>query len=364
VVINDGAGESDRSPDLGLSEAVNALFKSDYQLAEAWYDAATTSLTLKTSGLAATGVVHPDLLTIVKGTNRLSLDGAEVKSVSATTVVLQLGSIADALDPDLYNGSVDVQALAGWYASSDGGYVAAKNDGVDLKPMAVITGGVFDRVNHKLTLKGVGLKQGTVNLAQIQVGDVSLRVGTGTAYDQIVTSAGTDAQVVITLSPTTQSAIDALTGPSIPITAGVGWLKAGSGSAIYQAPALTGTARLLYVSVAVSKAQYTAADNKLTLTGQGFTGATLDPAKLRFRLSGVRNAPTYRLGAGSVATTVDDDTIEIHLGATDAAYFEASTGFGGRQVVMNTDDNWLQDDHQRPAVPISTAGVLFTVSTR
>lgn len=357
VTINNGAGDTQRSPDDGRSTAVNALYSTTYKLTSGLFDAASGKLTLTTTGLASTGTFDPGKLHIVKGTNKASLDdmAVEVVSVGTTSVVLRSDDLKAALDPEVFNGEVTIEAEDGWFRNADGSQISRGTDSAILKPMAVITHAMIDLTSttKRLYLYGYGFDQGTVYLESIRIGGVALRPGSGSSYDQQGTKTAT--QVPITLSRTTLDAITALQGTSIPVTADVGWLRAGSGTTVHQAGAITGDTHRLYTKVTVTSAPYTGNDNTITLRGSGFAGSTLDPSKLSFKVG----STTRRLDAQATATTVDDDTIEIHLGDVDAGYFESSSGFRGKTVYLNTDEGWLESAQGLWAMTLPTNTVKF-----
>lgn len=364
VSIHDGFGNSDLSPDLGLSEAVNSVYNSNYRLTAAYYDAASTKLTLITNNLATNGIISKDLLTIVKDNNRLNLgdERVTVVSVNPGAAVLQLNGLASSFNPDVFNGNVTLQAQDGWYKSNDSIQVARGGSAVVLRPAAMISSGMLDKGSKTLYLNGMGFTHGTLALDLIKVGSVALRPGSTTSHDRLTST--TDNRLTVVLSQATFDAIEALTGPDIAIGASTGWLKTSYGGAVHQAPELAGTNRPLQMAVTVNSASYDRSTNTLTISGQGFNGATLDPTKLVFRRTTTRT--TYQFSAPAVATVVDDNTITVVLGEADATFFESTTdgGFSGQQVFLNTSEGWLKDAQQRQAAPIATDRVLFAVPAR
>lgn len=361
VVINDGFGNSDPSPDLGLSEATNAVYVNTYRLTGAYYDAATTRLHLATSGLASSGAVASDRITLVSDDEELNLGSDEVKvvSIASNAVVLQLNGVGDSLVPDRFNGKVTVHAEAGWYTSSTGYQFAPESESAMLLPAAVITHGTLDFGSRTLTLYGTGLTQGTIALQHIKVGSVSLQPGSSSRFDRITTS--TDNRLTISLSQSTLDALDALSDVEMVIIADAGWIKVTHSNTTFQAAPLEGSSRVVRLAVDVTSAAYDRNTNSLTLYGKGFEGAQVDPPKLLFRRAST--TVTYRLKAASVVTAVSGTSMTITLGDEDAAFFESSAngGFSGRQVQLNTEDGWLRDAKNRLAAAISTDQVLFRV---
>jgi hypothetical protein len=143
IVINNGVRDSSRSPDpgFGIDQAVNAVYSTTYKLTAGQFDFQTGRLTLTTSGLASSGTFNPNLLSIVKDDNRVSLGSVTVTvtSVASTSVVLQAPELATALDPDVYHGPVLIEAEDGWFASADGSVVAQASASAVLKPLATIS---------------------------------------------------------------------------------------------------------------------------------------------------------------------------------------------------------------------------------
>lgn len=361
VTINDGFGLSDPSPDLGLSDAVNAVYNTSYRLLNAYYDAATTKLYLATTGLPADGQMVKERLGITKGTIEVALghEAVQVVSVSNSSVVLQLNEFSAAVNPDVFNGRVTITAQDGWFASKDGSLVARASNTAVLMPAAVITGGVLDKSTRTLTLSGSGLAQGPVALEKIRIGTVTLRPGTTSILDRLTETQ--DLRLTVALSQATYDAIIALPGAALTLSADVGWLRLTSGSLTYNAPALSDTNRQVQIAVSVNSASYDPTTNSLTISGRGFAGSTLDPSKLTFRRTTRR--VNYTLKGTATATTVDDTTITLVLAPEDAAFFEttADGGFAGMQVFMNTEEGWLADAEGRMAAPITTDRVLFVV---
>lgn len=359
VAINDGGGISDYSPDNGGNTATNAVYSTGFKITGAYYDAETTRLGLSTAGLATTGTFNPAKLTIVKDKDhKVSLDDSAVTitSVTSTSVVLQLNELASQLDPTIFSGDIEIDAADGWYESADRTQVAKATTDVKLKPMAVITRATLNRGSRKLVLQGRGFSTGTLNLAQVSIGNVALRPGRTSSYDQFTT---TDTELTITLSTATFNAITALPVGESNVTAASGWLTSSFGGFTYKA-APTSEALPLQVSVTVNSAPYTKATNTLTISGRGFTGFTLDPTKLSFKRS--TGTTSYRLVEPAVATVVSDTTITLVISDTDAAYFESTSGFAGAKVFLNTDDGWMTDAEGHSAAPIDIDEVYFTVT--
>jgi hypothetical protein len=360
VTVNNGAGDSTRSVSDTLSEAVNATFNSNFRLNSALFDAETGKLALATSGLPSGGKVALDKLAIVKGNNRLVL-GSSTVNVTSGTIVIELGAVAAQIDPEVYYGTVNLEAEDGWYATADSGQVARATTAPTVRPMALITHAMLEPSTKRLYLHGAGFTHGTLALNLVKVGSVELRPGSSTTTDRV--SNTSDTQITITLSQATFDAINALTGTTVAITAEKGWLKLASGGTTYQAAAITGTSHPLYVKTTVGSAEYDRQADKLTVRGSGFNGATIDPTKFTFRIS---DTNTNHQLTGATITVVDDSTFTIQLSATDAAFWESSTkgGFSGRSVFMNTAEGWLNDAQGRPGAATPTDSVRFVVPAR
>jgi hypothetical protein len=360
VSINDGGGDTGRSPDLGLSSAVSATYNPAYKLNSGLYDAESTTLTLSVSGLASTGLLDTSKLSIKKDTDELNLGSSDVtvQSISSTSAVLKLNGLAASLNPDVFNGAVTIVTESGWYTSSDRVQVASGSNTATLGPLGTITQGKIDYGAKKLYLYGKGFKKEWLNLALVKIGTVALRPGTTSTTD--VASSVTDGVITISLSTATLDAIKGLSGAESMITADAGWLwvKPSGSTITYKAPAVP-TPRPLYVFVTVNSAGYDRAANTLTIWGTGFDGATVDAGKLLFRLPS--STTNRHLTSGSTAAVVNDTTIVVTLADADASYFESTSGFSGRQVLLNTEAGWLIDALQRPAAPISPDRVVFEV---
>jgi hypothetical protein len=367
VQINDGFGWSDLSPDAGLNEATNAVYHPNYRLGTtAYYDAATTKLVLSASGLSSSGTVNPSKFSIVKENSQLGLNSSEVEVVSVTSgaVTLALNGLANSFDPAVYNGTVKVVADDAWYASADGAYVAGRTEISSLKPAANVTHATLDKSTRILYLYGAGFTHGTLALDQIRLGDVALRPGTTSSTDRATNTI--DGRVTIQLSQATFDALNALPGPSVPVTAAAGWLRVAAGGATYQAPSLEGASRTLRIAVSVTSiAPYDRGAHTITISGKGFEGSLVDPSKLSFRRTTSRTG-TYRFVGATTATVDSDTTITITLSPQDAAFFESTTngGFAGQQVYLNTDDGWLKDAQDRQADTLITDRHYFTVTAR
>ena len=355
VVVNNAAGDTARSPDLGLSDAVNATYSTSFHLSGALYDAQTGQLTLTTSGLAANGQVNRERLRLVKEQNQFLLGGSDIAVVSVNpgSVILQLGAVRP--NPDHFHGSVLIHAEDGWYTSAEGALVARGSQTAPVRPMAVITHATLDVPEMRLTLYGTGFTQGALALDAVKIGSVALKPGTTTELDRVASV--TDGQVLINLS---QATLDGITGAEgAPyLTAGEGWIRTVIGATTYHGAALEGAHRLIYIRATVTSVQYDRSTGLLTLRGSGFAGATLSPALLSFRAPGTAGEP-WRPAALSEVTVTDDTALTIGFSEADASAFEAA--FDGRNVFLNTDEGWLVDPQGRTAAPLPVNSVLFSV---
>jgi len=360
VTINNGAGESAKSPEseFGLSEAVNATYNDDYRLTSGLFDAQTGKLVLSTSRLPSGGSVVLDKITIMKDNHRISLHDVEATvAVGTSSITLSGTTLPTLLDPDIFHGTVSLQAEEGWFKSGDGAQIAPKNTGAHLTPMPVITHASFDPSARRLYLHGAGLKQGTISAAKIGVGSVALRQGSGSGND--VVSDITDSQVTISLSTVTNDAIKSLPTQELFVTAEVGWLRIGSGSNTYNALPIAGEEHALYLRARVSSAEYDRSTNTLTIHGSGFADMTINPENLLLRASG---ADTDRkLSGESNVTVTGNTTITIRLNNTDSSFFESASGFSGENVFLNTEGGWATDSAGRQLAPIPQNSILFRV---
>jgi hypothetical protein len=362
VSLSNVAGETDRSIETPACVALNATYNANYRLLSAQYDAASGTLALATSGLAANGVVKPEYMSIVKADDELSLASPEVSvaSVSSASVVLQLGPLAGLVTPARFNGMVTIQALDGWYTSQDGAQIARAIGDKTVKPMGFITSATLNLGASRLYINGIGLKQGTLSLGLVSFGDstdsVPLRPGTTAAFDRISTY--TDTQLVVSLSPETLSAFRALDGPALSISAEVGWLKTGSGTAVYSNGAVLPRPVSMQVTVK-NGPSYDSNSNTLTINGAGFTGTILNPTKLAFKYSRM-TGPDWRPGSDATFTVTGDSKVSIQLGDADAQAFE--TKFSGRNVFLSTDPGWLVYDNGPVVDPLEPQSIWFYVS--
>lgn len=366
VVLNNGVGDSSRSPDLGFSTAVTQAYSTNYRISNASFDATTSSLVLVGSGIAATGKVDVSKLTLVSPDQALTLDPVQVSvdSIANNTITLKLGSQAAQLDPDRFYGVVKVKANDGWYDAGPSGYVAKATEyTTGLRPMARINHAAVDLTGKFLYLYGTGFAQGTLDLGKIHLQKpggptVTLLPGTTTAFDRVVSR--TDTEVKISLSPTSLADLSGLTGSDLVIGADVGWLWSGSSTTRYNAAALTSTGRRLYTWVQITSVSYNRTNKTLTLTGKNLTGTTVNPTNLAFKAYGQAAViwPTAPVVTAPVSA-VSDTKIEIVLAPADAASFESK--YEGRQLYLNSSGDWLQDAAGRIGTPLPANTLLLSV---
>lgn len=354
VVVNNGAGDSPRSPSLDdTSRAMNAAYYSNYKVNSATYDAGTKKLTLSGT-FASGGLVDPSKIRFVKDTNEVSLDDAQVTTLTSSTLVLTLGAAADSIDPDIFAGSVLIKADTGWFTNNTNSQIAQPQS-VSVGPMAVIRYAVVDPKSSSryLYLNGEGLRQGTITPSTITIHGADNQVKL-TANDKITST--TDDKVAITLSTNTFNAILALQGP-LYLTADTGWLNKGTSSSPARVGAISGNDHPVYLLSRIASAGYNKTTKTLTLTGDFAVGATLDPSKLIFKRSttGSTWSPT------STATVVvsDADSVQIVLSASDATAFEAQ--FSTKRIYVDTLEGWLIDEKDRSAPVNPPNSVTFTV---
>lgn len=368
VVLNNGVGDSARSPDLGFSTALTQAYSTSYRITNASFDAATRRLILTASGLATTGNVDVSKLSVFapESNSAITLDRARVSldSLTTTSITLDLGTQAAELDPDRFYGNVKISAFNHWYDAGPAGTVAKATEyTAGVKPMARINHAAVDLTGKFLYLYGTGFMQGTLDLSKVHLqkpggATVTLLPGSTTAFDRVVSRA--DSELKISLSPTSLTALTGLTGSDLVIGANVGWLWSGSTTARYNAAALTSTGRRLHAWVQVTAVSYTRATRTLTLTGKNLTGATVNPANLAFKAYGAAAViwPTAPVVTAPVSAT-SDTTMTIILDPADAATFE--TKYEGRQLYLNSTGDWLQDAAGRAGIPLPSNTLLLSV---
>ncbi len=354
VTVDNGFGPSDRSLDSPTALALNAIYNEAYTITSGRYDAATGTLNLYTQGLPTDGTVDPARLRLIRDGVQLPLTDPSVTAqvVSPNLVTVQLGALADQVDPDVFHGKVTVEAENGWYITADEVYIAP-GVAAPVRPMAVITHGALDMTARRLYLYGVGFRPGSLSLDLIEVQDGTDAVALDPRSDKVF--AVYDNQVTITLSQATLDAIRALSGQSVHVTARTGWLRLGNASV----GAVEGTSRKLYWQTYIRRAAYDAEGNTLTLYGTGFTGSSVDPTLLRFTDADAA-VPEWRPGSPAQVTVVSDEVIEIRLDDADADAFESQ--FGGLRVYLNSDPGWLTTGDGWTAASLPVNHVTFMVS--
>lgn len=380
VVVNNSAGNSDRSPDWGMSQSLNTVFNTSYTLRSALLDAATGRLVIYTSGLATTGQAALEKFALVTPGARLSLDqpGVTVDKLESARIIMTLPpDVLAQIDPNLFSGAVTVETEDGWFVA--GNYVAKASTSASIRPMSVITHAVLDEQGGLLYLYGTGFTHGEffadkIHLHRGLAGPVTLRPGTGTTYDRVTSRS--DSQVTITLSQATLAELLALPAPAdaaevpeagndIYLTADLGWLKlVNSGDTYNAAPVQLSAAypHLVFARATVSSVQWDRSAGRLTFTGTGFANVTIDPTKFEFR--GTRQpaeAPTTWTGTGDVQV-LSDNVFTITLSETDAATFDAT--LNGRNVFVNTAKGWLIDARGRSGAQIPQDSVVFSIPRR
>lgn len=371
VVVNNGTGDSARSPDLGFSSALTQAYSSNYRISGASFDAASGRLLLNSSGLATTGNVDVSKLVLVAlETNQgIVLDPARVQltGITASSISLDLGAQAAQLNPDLFYGAVKIVAADGWYDAGPAGSVAKAIEYTGLKPMARISHAALDLTGKFLYLYGTGLKQGTLDLGKLHLqqpglAPVTLLPGSTAATDRVV--AQSETEVKISLSPTSLAALAALSGSELVIGADVGWLWSGSANARFNAPALTSSGRPLYAWVQVTAVSYVRATRTLTLTGKNLAGATIHLSQLGFNGYGAKDISWPEMEPGESiltppVTATSDTKVEIILDPADALSFERK--YEGRQLYLNTVGDWFFDASGRKGLPLAPNTLLLSV---
>jgi hypothetical protein len=380
VVINNSAGNSDRSPDWGTSESLNTVYNTNYALSSALFDAASGRLAIAASGLGTTGQVVLEKFALVTPGARLLLDqpGVTVDLLEHARVVITLPpAVVDQINPNLFSGAVMLEAQDGWFV--DGSYVARASTTAPIRPMAAIAHAVLDEPSGLLYLYGAGLTHGQFSADKIRLHrglaePVTLRSGPGPGYDQVTSLS--DSQITISLSQATLAALTALPVPLDPaavpeagndiyLTAGLGWLKLpATDHTYYAAPVQLSAAypHLVFSKAMVSSVQWDRTAGKLTFTGSGFSDVTIDPTKFAFRGTRVSGEalPTWS-GSGDVQI-LSDSVFTITLTQTNAANFDAA--LNGRDVFVNTAQGWLIDARGRSAAQIPLDSVVFSIPRR
>lgn len=351
VVVNNGAGDSPRSPALDdTSRAMNAVYTTSYTISSGTYDAGNRKLTLS-GRFISSGTVDPSKIKIVKGTDEVTLDDAEVTTLSSSTLALTLGDSAEAIDPDVFFGSVSVKASTGWFTTKDDSQIAQPQTAT-ITPMAMVASASVDPSRKYLYLYGDGLRQGTIKPEFFTVtgpdGSVKL-----TASDKVTSI--TDNQVVVTLSTASLNAIMELNGP-LHITAEVGWLNKGSSSNPLRAGAIAGTDHPVALYARITSAGYNANTNTLTVKGTFMEDATLDPTKLTFKRSA--SGTEWSPGNSNTVQVTSDSEVQVVFSDADATAFESQ--FLNKTTYLNTLEGWLVDSKDREAVLNAPNSAVFT----
>lgn len=361
VTVDNGAGFSDRSPaDEPAQWAEVLAYSTSFKLSSATYDAKSGVLTLSGSGFStSSGAVHLDKLSLVSGSERLSLDDPAVqwKVDSSSKITLTLNDLAHDIVPDRFSGNeVYVDAQTGWYENTSNRQVAQAFPKVQVKPMAAISHAALDRGAKRLYLYGAGLKHGTVDWNLIAITDgvesVKLNVGSGSTRDRVTTH--TDSQIIVTLSQGTLDALAQLVDP-LEVVAETGWLYTGSSSSRAHAGADDAP---VYVQVSVTRAAFDSNTGTLTLYGSGLLGNELDPAKLVFLLNTKDTNPWSPSKTGPVVAE-EDEEIVIPLHPDDAKAFYDR--YKNKNVFMNTREGWMTTPSGGGVAPLTDFTVLFSV---
>lgn len=360
VAVDNGAGLSARSPAEEPAWAVVEAYSTSIKLSSATYDAKSGVLTLTGSGFSTTsGAVHLDKLTLVNGSNKLSLDdpAVEWKVDSSSKITLTLNDLADQIVPDNFSGNeVYLQAEAGWYENTSSHQVAQAFEKIQVKPMASLSYAALDRGAKRLTLYGAGLKHGTIDwkLFTITNGTESknLNVGSRSSNDRVTTH--TDSQIILALSDATLNALTEL-GDQLTVQAETGWLYSGSGSSRAHVGADDAP---VYVKVSVTRATFDSQTGTLTLYGSGLEGHTLHPEHLVFRVS-TKDQNPWRPSSSSPATATADDKLVVQFSPADAAAFYSR--YKGNNVFMNTEEGWMTTPLGGEVAPLTDYTILVPV---
>jgi len=360
VTVDNGAGASGKSISDEAAQAEVVAYSTSYKLSSATYDAKTGTLTLNGSGFSTSaGEVRLDKLTLVNGSEKLSLDdpAVEVKVTSSSKITLTLNDLAYEVTSNRFHGNeVYVQADTGWYVNTSRNEVAQAFPKVQVKPMATISHAALDRAGKRLYLYGAGLKHGTLDWKLITITDgydtVEFKVGTGSNNDRVTSHS--DSQIVLTLSTNTLNALEAL-GDDLTVSAETGWLYSGSSSS----KAHVGTVEApVYLQVKITRASYNSSQGTLTLYGSGLQGNEIDPKKLVFMLKTTDTSPWRPSKTGKVVAEEDDELV-IQLHADDAAALYSR--YKGKSVFMNTEEGWMTTASGAGIAPLTDFSILFSV---
>lgn len=171
VVLNNGAGETVKSPDTQPATAVVSSYSTGPRINSAQYDAGTGRLVLSTSGLISGGSVKKEKFKLVNGDNVLQLnsDAVQVVSVAASSVEFNLGALAEQVDPDRFNGKVFIEAADGWFTNTAGSQIAKADLESPVAPMAVIRHASLNLGSNQLTVTGAGLAGGTFDPTRLEI---------------------------------------------------------------------------------------------------------------------------------------------------------------------------------------------------
>lgn len=355
-VLFNGAGYSDRSPDLGLSTATIKDYSKSYPLRAAYLDAVTGTLDLTVYNLPVNGKVDVSRIYLVKDATGVQLDPARVTvgAITNSGVTLNLGAQLTDLHADYWNGSIKVFVADAWFDGLAAGWITAASE-TPLQPAANIARAAYDPDQQSLYLYGTNLNTGTLQLTKLAINKPGNPAVPLTNLDRVTQNTGT--MVRVQLSAATQAALAALGGNDLTLSGDPGWLVVNGGKA-YNSLGLTGAPRPVNRFVQITGWKYDRTTQTVTITGRGLNNAQIDPQKLKFEALGevaVAWSPTL----APVLTAVSDTTVSFTLTGTDVTEFEAN--FTGRQTYLNSLSGWLVDPLGRPADLIPDYSVLFGV---
>lgn len=336
ITLRNGFAESPRS--VVTSQVTTAVVVSNFSFTNAKYQRSTQQLTVSGSGFSnTTDTVNPALMTIRDASTgqSISLAGAQVTVNNYSQLTLNftgITAITDALgDLTKFSGNdVTLTASAGWYTRVNGEQSAAITAGGVVGPMANIRDVVYDRSNSRLYLNGEGFTSVNIDFSKLKL---QADGATDITLNAFSASRISDSQWMLSLTPSAVTALDA-TGTYALFTQN-GWAYDSS----WTQPTLTPlTGLTLYSQVALSSVTYNKADDKVTITGSGFTSGAVQVGSLQF--VNKNNGQTVTLSG--TASVVNDGTIEITLDSAEATALENTTNFAAtHSIYLNGSAGWF-----------------------
>jgi len=356
VAINTGYGDSSYSdpyPSTTADPIVNAK-PTTIDITAVRYDAESSKLTVSAAGVSSSngGTIHPELLTLRKISELpISLAGAEctTSSSSFTCDLTSFGFSASTM-----NGAWLLDTEDGWFTKTSTGDSAEADEKTEnnyVTPFAYITHAAVDFAAGKITLYGVNLNNGSLNLSKLYIDDPDNILGTSTS-----TKSSSPTEITLTLPTTTASAVRALDGTNIQLNGELGWIKDSSGN---ENGALDVPAPVL-AQTSVGYVSYNATTDRLIINAKGISGGTVDVSMIAFKdrtgTERLRLDPAKVEVLNLVAGKLNGDKVEIDMG-DQAADLEALPNNNRIFVTSDptdaaTPEAWVIDAEGRPGTTI------------